>query len=58
MPGKDYFVGADPERLPRETLEQLRTYGACVVSDALRGFNAMDGASAPSHRAHACAAAP
>lgn len=43
MPGKDYFVGADPERLPRETLKQLRTYGACVVSDALRGFNAMDG---------------
>ncbi|WP_295588590.1 RraA family protein [uncultured Oscillibacter sp.] len=43
MQMQSYFVGAEVPQLPRQTLERLRGYGACVVCDALKGFNAMDG---------------
>ena len=42
MTEREFFVGADVPRVPRETLERLRAYGACVAGDAMRGFNAMD----------------
>lgn len=42
MTEREFFVGTDVPRVPRETLERLRAYGACVAGDAMRGFNAMD----------------
>lgn len=43
MTDHDYFIGKDFECIPQEKLEALKGYGACVVSDAMKGFNAMDG---------------
>lgn len=38
----DYLVGSEFCRISQDTLKQLREYGACIVSDALKGFNVMD----------------
>ncbi|WP_455581085.1 RraA family protein [Dysosmobacter sp.] len=42
MQDKEFYIGPDFERLPQAVLDRLRDYGACVVSDAMKGFNAMD----------------
>ncbi|MCH4178736.1 MAG: RraA family protein [Megasphaera sp.] len=39
----EYFIGNDFIRISKDKLEEIKQYGACVVSDALKGFNAMDG---------------
>ena len=47
MNQQEFFVGSDFSRAPRETLERLKGYGACVVSDAMKGFNVMDSSIFP-----------
>lgn len=41
MNDRDFYIGDDFERLPEETIEKLKSFGACVVSDAMKGFNTM-----------------
>ena len=47
MTQSEFFVNHDFPRVPQETLERLKGYGACVVSDAMKGFNAMDASIFP-----------
>lgn len=42
MTQAEFYVGKALPRVPQETLDQLKAYGACVVSDAMKGFNTMD----------------
>lgn len=38
----NFYYGGDFARVPAEKLEKLKSYGACVVADAMKGFNSMD----------------
>jgi len=38
----DFFSGKNIRRIAPHILEQLKGYGACIVSDTLKGFNVMD----------------
>lgn len=41
MTEKNFFIGHGIQRVSSETLETLKNYGACIVSDAMKGFNSM-----------------
>jgi regulator of RNase E activity RraA len=41
---KEFFLGKVKEGIAQDKLLKLKKYGACVVSDAMGGFNAMSGA--------------
>ena len=47
MTDREFWMGPDFPRQPQEVLERLKTYGACVAADAMKGFNAMNGSIQP-----------
>ena len=43
MSEEKFFLGKKGAKVEQEKILKLKTYGACVVSDAMAGFNAMSG---------------
>lgn len=41
MTEKNFFIGHGIQRVSSETLATLKNCGACIVSDAMKGFNSM-----------------
>ena len=44
---REFWMGPSFPQQPRELLNRLKSYGVCVVADALKGFNAMNGSIQP-----------
>ena len=47
MMDREFWMGPSFPQQPRELLNRLKSYGVCVVADALKGFNAMNGSIQP-----------
>ncbi|MCH3914857.1 MAG: hypothetical protein LKE29_06210 [Acidaminococcaceae bacterium] len=43
MSEENFFLGKKGAEIVQEKILKLKSYGACVVSDAMQGFNAMSG---------------
>lgn len=43
MKAEEFYIGKDFERADPQKLERLKSFGACIAADAMKGFNAMDG---------------
>ena len=44
---REFWMGPSFPQQSRELLNRLKSYGVCVVADALKGFNAMNGSIQP-----------